>query len=125
MAITHATATRNAIADLVADAHDAGAGAGELLIRDGSNNVLVTIPLADPAFGAASSGAVAATVPRGAVATASGTAANFITRDSNGTQILAGSVTAGGGGGDITLSSTSITSGEAVIIDALTYTAPA
>jgi hypothetical protein len=126
MAVTHATALRTAIADLVDDYCNAGSGAAKLKIRNSSNTVLATITLADPAFGAGSAGAVAlAGLPKSdSSADATGTAANFIITDSDDNTVISGTVTATGGGGDLTLDSVSITAGQVVTITSGTYTAP-
>lgn len=127
MAITHATALRTAIADLVDDYCNAGSGAAKLKIRSSGNTVLATITLADPAFGAGSAGAVSlASLPKSDTsADATGTAANFIITDSDDNTVISGTVTVTGGGGDLTLDSLSITAGQTVTITSGTYTAPA
>jgi hypothetical protein len=59
-----------------------------------------------------------------ASANATGTAGYFRILDSTGTTVgIQGTITATGGGGDITLDSTSITSGQSVTITAFTITA--
>jgi hypothetical protein len=56
-------------------------------------------------------------------ADATGTAGHFRIKDSTGTTThLQGTVTATGGGGDMTLTSTSITSGQVVTVDTFTIT---
>jgi hypothetical protein len=136
MATRIATTARNSAADAVVDLVDAGAGAGKLRIYTGSQpagpdsaatgTLLVDIALADPAFGAASSGAAAlASTPRSASASAAGTAGWFRILDSNNVAYIDGSVTATGGGGDLTLDNVSIASGQTVNITGLTYTHPA
>lgn len=62
-------------------------------------------------------------VPIGATASATGTAAHYRIKDSAGTTChMQGSVTATGGGGDITIDSTGITSGQTVQITGWTIT---
>lgn len=126
MALTHVTTIRNGLADLVVDAIDAGAGAGAVVIAtSGFASTLVTITLADPAFGAASAGvATAASLPKEGTAGATGTAAVFKVQDSNAAEVFQGTVTATGGGGDMELSSVSITATDVVRINTFTYTAP-
>ena len=130
MALTHTTTIRNGLADLVVDAIDAGTtdAAGSVLIATtGFASTLVNIPLAaPPAFGAAASGvATASGLPKEATATATGTAAVFRIEDRDNTEIFQGVVTATGGGGDMELSSLSVTSGDTVRINTFTYTASA
>lgn len=126
MAITHGTTTRTAVADTVVDRLDAGLAAGKLKIR-ASTTVLATITLADPAFGAAVNGvATLAGTPLDDAATATGTADNFQATDSDDNVVFSGTVTATGGGGDLTLDTTVISSiGQIVTITGGSYTAPA
>jgi|SRR5688572_12018934 len=136
MAIRLPTATRNAMADALVDRVDAGAAAGTLEIRTGSQpasandaasgTLLATVTLADPGFGAASSGAAAlASTPRTATGVASGTAGWFRAKDSDGNTAFDGSVTATGGGGDLELNTTTISTGVDFEITSGTITIPA
>lgn len=130
MALVHTTTIRNGLADLVVDAIDQGAGAGKVQITKTNNdytgvNLLAEVTLADPAFGAAASGtaAMAGAPKEDSSANNTGTAVQFRVVDSTDTEIFKGTVTATGGGGDMELSSTSITSGDAVRINSFTYSA--
>lgn len=135
MTIHLAVAVRNTHSDAVNTAVNAGAGAGTIKIYSGSQpangdatatgTLLATVTLADPAFGSSSSGTITGTDPASVNAVATGTAGWFRVQDSTGANVFDGSVTATGGGGDMTLSSTSITSGGPVDITSLTYTTPA
>lgn len=135
MAIRLATAAQNAAADAVVDLIDAGAGAGTLKIYTGSvgasanvtpaGTLLATVSFADPAFGASSSGAAAATDPASVTGAAAGTAGCFLVEDSAGNNVFDGTVTATGGGGDLQLSTTTISVGVTVDITGFTYTQPA
>lgn len=123
MTVTHTTAIRNGLADYVADQHDVGGGTSKLQIRDGVT-VLIEFNLPNPAFGAAAAGIVTLLgVPIATTAAADGVADNFITLNRGGTQILAGSVTATGMGGDIVVSNTNIALGQNASLDSLTYEA--
>lgn len=126
MALTHTTAVRNAIADLVVDKVDQASTAGYIEIRDAAV-VLATIPFPDPAFGNAGA-AVAGKATANAItqtnASAAGTADNFKVYDGDDTELWSGTITATGGGGDLELSSTSITESVPCSITALSYTAP-
>lgn len=133
MAIKLTNAAKSAAADAVVDSIDAGAGAGTLEIRTGaqptnaddadSGTLLATLTFSDPAFGAASNGvATASAITQDSSADATGTAGYFVVKTSTGTKIFTGSVTASGGGGDMQLVTTSITSGQPVTITAFTYT---
>ena len=126
MALTLTTAARNAAADAVVDLCDSGASAGNLkLYHSDGTTVLSTHALNDPAFGAAATGTATANAIGSATASGTGTATTFKLFDSDSTEVLSGTVTGTGGGGDITLDSTSITSGQTVNITSLTYTQPA
>lgn len=135
MAVRLSTAARNALANAVSTLVDADAGAGTIKIYTGSQpasandaatgTLLATVTLADPAFGAASAGVITGTDPASVTAAATGTAGWWRMADNTGDTVIDGNVTATGGGGDMTLSSTSIVSGGAVDITSLTVTMPA
>ena len=124
MAVTYSTAAKNARLDAVNTLINAGSGAGKLKIRDGSNVVLATLTLVDPAAAAASGGVLTFDFDpdiSDVSADATGTAANAIITDSDDTTIISG-LTVGTSGTDIVLDSTSITSGQTVTITAGTIT---
>ena len=136
MATIHlAAAARNAAADAVVDLIDGGSGAGTIKIYTGtivatgdtaeSGTLLATVTLADPAFGSASSGVATGTDPASVNAVATGTAGWFRIEDSAGANVFDGDITVTGGGGTMTLSSVSITSGSPLDITSLTVTMPA
>ena len=135
MTLSLATTVRNSMCDALVDSLDLGSGAGKILIYSGTRpanpnasitgTLLATVTCADPAFGAASSGAATLTDPASVTAVATGTATHFRAVDSDDTPKFDGSVTATGGGGDLTLGTTSITSGLAVDITGGTVTVPA
>ena len=127
MAVTHALATRNALADLVVDAVDAGVtvAPGKLVmwLDDGLTEV-ATLLFQEPAFANAGSGQAAIT---GDVVCASATgnaapATKLTIRDSDDADILLGSV--GTSGEDVNLSSNIIAATDTVTLTVLTYTAP-
>lgn len=124
MAVTHPTGVRNAIADLVVDRIDAGAAAGTLEMQTSGDVEVATLTFSDPAFGAAAAGtATASAITQDSSATG-GTIAKARAKDSDGNEVFACSVTATGGGGDITLNSVVVSAGQAVAVSSLTYTAP-
>jgi hypothetical protein len=134
MAIAHAVGLRNTIANDVRTAIDVGVAAGKIEIRDGTRpanpetaatgTVLATVVLADPAGGAAASGSVTITDPAAVKGVAAGTATWARILDGAGAAVMDCTVTATGGGGDITLSTTTISIDVTVDMGALTYTAP-
>jgi hypothetical protein len=130
------TACRNAMVDAAVALIDADAGAGTIKIYDGTmpaspntgittQTLLATVNLATTSFAAGSSGVAVGTDPASVTAVATGTAAWCRVADNTGDPVIDGDVTATGGGGFMQLSSTSIVSGGAVDITALSLTQPA
>lgn len=128
MAIQHSTPTRNRMRDAYVAAFPAGSS---LVIRTGTpagvanaatGSVLATITL--PATPLTSgTGQVTLGGTWSVAASGTGTAGHY--RLTNGTDIEEGTVTATGGGGDLTLDNTSIASGQTVTISTWTRTMPA
>lgn len=142
MAIRINTAARNAAADAVTALVNGGTGAGVIRIYTGSQpatpatapsgTLLAEFTLSDPAFAAASSGSAALDVTPALTddGLAAGTAGWFRILDSTeaaggGLGIIDGSVTATGGGGDMTLNTTTISVGVSVEITSGSVTMPA
>jgi hypothetical protein len=128
MAVTLTNAARTAACDAIVDLIDAGTGAGNLILylANGTTEV-ATLPLNDPAFGAASNGVATLDVDPAVTdtsATGNASAATVaIFKDSNSTEVLRCSV--GVGSGDIQLTNNVIAAGETVTITSLTVTVPA
>lgn len=125
------TARKNAALNAVTAAIDAGAGPGTIKIYTGTSpgpgsaatgTLLATVTLVDPSFGAASGGSATLADPAAVTAVASGTAGYCRVQDSTGAVVMDGTVTATGGGGDLTLASTSISSGQTIDITGGTLT---
>jgi hypothetical protein len=136
MATRLATATRNAACDAVVDLLDGGVGVGTIKIYTGTQpatandaatgTLLVTVSLADPAFGTASSGASTLQgVPLSGTGVAAGTAGWARLADSSDATVMDGSVTGTGGGGQIEMDTTTVSIGLTVTITAGTVTMPA
>lgn len=90
-----------------------------------SGTKLVSMSLPSDWMAAASSGSKALLGSWSAAAIATGTAGYFRVKDSAGTTChLQGTVTATGGGGDMTLDNTSIATGQTVTVTTFTLTAP-
>jgi len=128
MSISHPVATRNEVVDLIVDKVDVGTAnaQGRLQIIDASANVLVTLNMTDPAFGASASGiATADTISDGTCAIA-GTAATFTVIDKDETAIFSGTTGALGSGADLEADGLTLamTVGQTISIDALTYQGP-
>lgn len=127
MALTHVTSVRNTLADAIDTACNAGStnSAARLIIMTSGDAEVATLNMADPAFGAASSGAITAGTISDDTNATGGTAALFKIQDKDNNEVYRGTVTATGGGGDLELSSTSISAGDTVSISSLVYTASA
>lgn len=142
MATRISTAARTAAAGAVAALVDGGSGAGVIRIYTGTQpagpgsaatgTLLASLTLNDPAFGAAVSGVATLDVDPALTATAvaDGTAGWFRLLDSteaagSGLGIVDGAVTATGGGGQLTLATTTVTTGLQVQITSGTITMPA
>jgi len=128
MALTHVAALRNTLANAAVDAIDVGStdASGDIQIATSSafSTILATLLFSATAFGAASAGvATANAITADTNAANSGTAANFRFRDRDNNEVLRGTVSATGGGGDIQLSSVGITAGDTISITSMTYTA--
>lgn len=127
MALTHVTAIRNSLADLVVDALDVGAAdaTGDLQVATSTafTTILATILFSNPAFGAASGGtATMASPPKeDSNAAGGGTAASFRVRDRDNNEVFRGTVATSGA--DMNLSSTTINASDAVRINSFTYSA--
>jgi len=125
MAVTHPTAVRSALADLVVDRIDAGSAAGYLSLQTSADVEVARLPFGDPAFGAAASGVATANAITAEDDAAGGTIAKAKAFDSDDNLVFTCSVTADGGGGDIELNSVVVSAGQEVSLTSLTYTAPA
>lgn len=126
MAVTHPAAIRTLLSDLVVDQIDLNTPPGKLVLQIAAGTVVSTLTFANPAFGSASSGTATANAivaDASAVGNASPVTKGEI-RQGAGTAIVLFSVTATGGGGDITFNSVNISAGQNVSITALIYAAP-
>jgi hypothetical protein len=131
--LTLTDAIRNTMCNAIVDAVDVG-GAGTIEIRSGTRpadpattatgTLLATVTLSATAFGAAATGTATIVDPAGVTAVATGTASWFRAKSGGGTAQFDGSVTATGGGGDLTLASTSVVTGTTVDVTGGTVSVP-
>lgn len=133
MALQLSVAVRNAILDVIESTISTSP---VLKIRTGappatcatadSGTVLASMTLPADWMGAAAAGAKALSGTwSDSAADATNTAAHFRIYASDGTTChIQGTVTAGGGGGDMTLNTTAVTAGQTVSISSFTLTAP-
>lgn len=136
MAAKLTDASQQAACDAVVDRIDVG-GAGNLKLYTGSQpadadtapstTLLATIALAATAYGAANSSGTAAlaSTPRSGTGAAAGSAGYFVVESGGGLRVFTGTVTATGGGGDLTLDNVVIAVGQTININSLNYTHPA
>ena len=124
MAVTHPTAVRTTLANTVVDLIDAGAGAGTLEMQTSGDVEVATLTFSTTAFGAASNGTATAAAITDDTNATGGTIAKARAKDSDTTEVFACSVTVTSGGGDIELSSVTISAGQTVGLTSLTYSAP-
>jgi len=131
MALRLPTAARDAACNAAVNLLDAGAGAGTIDVRSGSQpasandaatgTLLATFTLADPAFGASSAGVkTLASPPRATTGIATGTAGWFRAKDSTGATVMDGAVATSGA--ELNLNTTAITASGAVEITSGTVT---
>jgi len=125
MAVTHPTAVRTALADFVVDQIDVNTPPGKIIFQTGASATVATLTFPNPAFGAAAAGTATAGTIVADTNAVGGTIAKAELRQGGGTPIVLCSVTATGGGGDITLNSVVISAGQQVSLTSLTYSAPA
>lgn len=124
MSVTHTTATRNTISDTVLALINAGTPPGHLEFQDSGTTVVSTLTFSNTSFAASSSGTATANSITSDTNAVGGTIAKALFKNAAGTEIFRCSVTATGGGGDITLSSVVISAGQTVSVTSLTYSAP-
>lgn len=131
MTVGMVAALRNARADQIKTAVDAGAGAGKLRIYDGTRpatggtatTLLAELIMTDPSFPAASGGVLTASAiadDTSADATATATWGRLL--DSTNVVVLDFSVSATGGGGDLQLTVAAITTGVRVSVTSAVFT---
>lgn len=128
MAVTLATAARNAACDAIVDLLDLGSGdaTGDIAFSTSAPATLCVCNLAATAFGSASTGvATAATIANGTVSGSSNpsTVALALFRNKSNAEIFRCAV--GTSGSDINLSSVSVNDGDTISVSALTFTVPA
>ncbi len=121
MAITLTTRAKNAALDGIVDEIDSG-GLGNLLILDAAGNELATLPLTNPAFGAASDGSVTANSITTDTTVNAGTATQFKVFTSGGSEVFRGTVTVTSGGGDLTLTNVNLFAGDTLAVSSFTLT---
>lgn len=128
MALTLASAIRDTVANVIADAVDDGTTNpnGVLKILDGmGGTLLVTIQIDNPAFGAAAAGsATLLGVPHTGTAVAAGVAAWFDFEDRDNVIVFSGDVGASGSGEELEMSNTTIAISDTVEVSSYAVSVP-
>lgn len=129
MSVTHPTAFRNTVADLVDSTINGGGAAGKLKFRlagtaDSPGTAAATLTFSATAFGAASGGTItAASITSDTNATGNATAVGAATLETSGGTVVVHCAVAASGS-DINLSNgLTIGAGDTVACTSLTYTA--
>lgn len=124
MTISTNTALRTAKAQVIRSATDAGTSnsAGQLILMTDSDIPVVTLNLSNPAWGTVSNGVMTLNTVSAGVAVSTNTVSLFKLVDRDGVEVYRGSVTGTGGGGDLTLTETALTTGDDVAISSWQYT---
>lgn len=127
MALVHATAVRNGLADYIDDQVNAGTTdpSGDFVFKTSGDAEVASLTFSATAFGAATSGTITANTITSDTTAIAGTVAKFTFQNRDNTTIVTGTVTATGGGGDVEISSTAVGTGDTVSCSSLTYTASA
>lgn len=120
MGLTFTDTCRNAIVAAVA----ALLNGGSLQFQTSGNVAVGTLTLNATAFASPVAGVATANSIADDTNAVGGTIAKFLLKNSSGTEVLRGTVTTTGGGGDITGSTLLIPSGETISITGLTMTQP-
>ena len=127
MTLSHVTAIRNSLADLVVDAIDVGStdAQGDLVFMTSGDAEVATLLNSNPAFGAGSSGTATANAVSDDTSATGGTIGLFKFQDRDNGEVFRGSVTVTSGGGDIEMTSVVIGATDTVSLATFTYTASA
>lgn len=133
MALSFATNTANALLNQITARVDLGSGAGLIKLYSGTvpananaalsgNTLLASLTCSDPSAPAAVNKTLTFnTITQDASADASGDASFFRMTDSDNNVVIQGTVTAVGGGGDLTLNSVSIVAGGPVSVTSCSF----
>ena len=123
MPVTHPTLVRTGVADFVCGQINEGTPPGKLIMQTAAAATVATLTFGNPAFGGAVSGVSTANAIASDTSAIGGVIAKAELRNAAGTPKVLCSVTVTGGGGDIQLSSVTVSAGQTVSMSALTYSA--
>ena len=125
MPVTHPTLVRTGVADFVCTQINEGTPPGKLIMQTAAAATVATLTFANPAFGGAVAGVSTANAIASDTSAVGGVIAKAELRNAAGTPKVLCSVTITGGGGDIQLSSVTVSAGQTVSMSSLTYSATA
>lgn len=121
MTTTLETLAQNAACNAIVDLLDGGT----IVLRTAANAEVATMTMGTPAFGAAVNGVATINAVTSDASATGGDATKAVFVTSGGADLFSVSVTATGGGGDITYPSASFSAGEEVGLTSFTFTQPA
>lgn len=122
------TATRNAMLSALATQVATGSTnpTPRIVCRNSSNTTLATLNMSATPFATPTNGSMTAnSISSDTNAAASGTLHNFQVFNRDNTLVFSGTITAAGGGGDMTTSRLSVVAGDTVAVGTFTITLPA
>lgn len=126
MSLTLQATMQDAIATAINTLINTGAGTATIVLETSGDVAVATFNLQDPAFTLASPGLLTvAGLPLTDASAIGGTVAKFSVYDKDSAKQFEGTVTATGGGGDITLPNTTITAGSSVQLNTFSLQVPA
>lgn len=124
MALTLETVLRDDLANQIDDSVNVGAGTANLIFETSADAEVATIPLQNPAFGAAATGVITlAGTPIEDTSATAGTIAQFSIYDRDAVKQLEGVVLVSGG--DINITSLVIAGGDTIELTSFSITVPA
>jgi hypothetical protein len=115
MAVTFATAGRNAITDAIGGVMNSGT----MEFQTSGSVEVATVTFGADAFPAASTGSATANAITDDTSATGGVVTKAVWKKSDTTEMLTCTVTAGGGGGDIIMTSTTVGAGDTVHVTSL------
>lgn len=120
---THSVAAQNTATDAITALVDAGAGAGNVVIKNSGGSEVATNAMSDPAFGASSGGVATANAITTNTNITGGIADNGVIQDSNTLEPIAFTISAVGGGGEVEFTTLTFPAGGTLAYSSLTYQA--
>lgn len=126
MSVSKTSETKSAACDAVVDRIDLGSlsGAGTLRIYNSDSTVLASLGLSNPAFADATDGTSLCNFIYDSTGITDGTSSIFWFHNRDGSSVLGGTVSGPGGGGNLVLSNSAITTDTTVSLTPGYYVVP-